>query len=123
MGVSESGAMTARWVDRTSNDASDAGGGIWMSGGGLISDGPGTILLATGNAVTSDPENLPGNTPPGDQSDPVTRLDVQANGTLRAVDFFAPSNEQFWMKTIWIPPHRVRRTSRTPTLGRPAVRI
>ena len=50
-GVTETGTLQTMWTTAaTSTDASpDAGAGIWMSGGGLVSDGPGQILFATGN--------------------------------------------------------------------------
>ena len=82
-GVSEEGEVRARW-------ASDReGGGIWQSGAGLSSDGPGTILLATGNGGDPEPPVL-GSSPPEDLGQSVVRLDVMPNGTLKAVDFFAP---------------------------------
>ncbi len=53
VGVStSSAAITARWV--TQAGSSSNGGGIWMSGSGLMSDGPGRIFLATGNGVSRD---------------------------------------------------------------------
>ena len=45
-GVSTAGAVKARWV---ADETGDSGAGIWQSGAGLTSDGPGTILLSTGN--------------------------------------------------------------------------
>jgi len=87
-GVSTEGAVRARWV------ANETGGGagIWQSGAGLTSDGPGTILLSTGNGgAPSTP--TPGDTPPSDLGESIVRLDVQpgaqhlvreATGTRRA---------------------------------------
>ena len=46
----------------TGTDASPGAGG-WMSGGGLVSDGPGQILFATGNGA-SNTGPIPGDTPP-----------------------------------------------------------
>ncbi|MGO9248280.1 MAG: choice-of-anchor D domain-containing protein, partial [Solirubrobacteraceae bacterium] len=86
-GVSTTGVVKARWTSETQ----DSGGGIWQSGAGLASDGPGTILLATGNgAVPNDP--TPGSSPPGTLSESIVRLRVQTNGSLKATDFFAPFN-------------------------------
>ena len=51
-GVSEAGKLTTLWSDETQSVVSGTtpqGGGIWQSGGGLVSDGPGTILITTGN--------------------------------------------------------------------------
>src|SRR6185503_10443269 len=64
---------------------------IWMSGGGLASDGPNRIFFSTGNGY-GNPYGaaLPGNAPPGDLEEAVGRLNVAADGKLSAVDFFAP---------------------------------
>ena len=84
-GVSTAGALKARWVA----DASGSGAGIWQSGAGLTTDGPGTILLSTGNGgAPSSP--APGASPPSNLGESVVRLRVQADGSLRPVDFFAP---------------------------------
>jgi Abnormal spindle-like microcephaly-assoc'd, ASPM-SPD-2-Hydin/PQQ-like domain len=84
-GVSESGAVKARWSDETSG----SGAGIWQSGAGLTSDGPGTILLSTGNGnVPVAP--TPGSSPPGSLGEAIVRLRVQGDGSLKATDFFAP---------------------------------
>lgn len=84
-GVSSTGSVRARWVA----DATGSGAGIWQSGAGLTSDGPGTILLSTGNGgAPSKP--TPGNKPPPDLGESVVRLRVQEDGSLKATDFFAP---------------------------------
>jgi hypothetical protein len=89
-GVSTAGAVKARWVA----DETGEGAGIWQSGAGLTSDGPGTILLSTGNGgAPSTP--APGNTPPPDLGESIVRLDVQPGGSLKAVDFFAPYNASY----------------------------
>ena len=88
-GVSTEGAVKARWVA----DETGEGAGIWQSGAGLTSDGPGTILLSTGNGGSpSGP--IPGDEPPPDLGESIVRLDVQPDGSLKAVDFFAPFNAQ-----------------------------
>ncbi len=69
------------------------GGGIWQSGGGLVSDGPGTILITTGNGGCygcTPNGTIPGDKPPADLGETVVRLDVQPDGSLKPVDFFAP---------------------------------
>jgi hypothetical protein len=86
-GVSESGTVNARWTSQ----ASGSGSGIWQSGAGLVSDGPGTILLVTGNGATPAP-GTHGHEPPGNLGESVVRLRVQGNGELQATDFFAPAN-------------------------------
>jgi hypothetical protein len=84
-GVSTAGKITARYTD----DATETGAGIWQSGAGLASDGPGTILFSTGNGgAPSVP--APGTSPPANLGESVVRVRVQPDGSLKAVDFFAP---------------------------------
>ncbi len=90
-GVSTSGVQTALWSDETG--AGIKGGGIWASGGGLVSDGAGQIIFATGNGEQSTvPAPGPGDRPPGDLAESVVRLHVNADGSLSATDFFCPAN-------------------------------
>ena len=72
------------------------GAGIWQSGGGLVSDGPGRILLATGNgwSLAADGAAVPGTTPAERLGQAEVRLQVQPDGTLRAADFFMPYNAE-----------------------------
>jgi iron transport multicopper oxidase len=84
-GVSTSGQVKARWVAIPSG----SGAGIWQSGAALASDGPNTILLTTGNGG-SPSKATPGKTPPATLGESAVRLAVQADGSLKAVDFFAP---------------------------------
>ncbi|HEV7529977.1 MAG TPA: choice-of-anchor D domain-containing protein, partial [Solirubrobacteraceae bacterium] len=84
-GVSTAGQVKARWVARASGD----GAGIWQSGAGLTSDGSGRLLISTGNGgAPSTP--AASNSPPADLGESVVRLAVQGDGSLKAVDFFAP---------------------------------
>jgi hypothetical protein len=86
-GVSTAGKVTARYVDNTTAE----GAGIWQSGSGLTSDGNGTILFTTGNGgAPSKP--AAGMSPPGNLGESVVRVRVQGDGSLKAVDFFAPFN-------------------------------
>jgi iron transport multicopper oxidase len=90
-GVSETGTLTTLWTD--SATGTSTGAGIWMSGGGLVSDGPGTMLFATGNGTSSGdtPSGIiPGNAPPANLGESVVRVNVQPDGSLKAVDFFTP---------------------------------
>ena len=82
-GVSTAGAIKARWA--SDND----GAGIWQSGAGLTSDGPGQILLSTGNGADPAPP-IAGSKPPEELGQAIVRLKVQPDGTLKATDFFAP---------------------------------
>lgn len=79
------------WTDEAGLTSQNAG--IWQSGGGLVSDGPGRIILATGNGISPAPG--PGSAPPGQLAESVVRLAVQSNGTLAAQDFFSPANAPF----------------------------
>ena len=60
VGQSNAGQITARWSDEAGvpqTNPDGPGGGVWMSGSGLVSDGSGQIVLATGTGVTaSQPE-------------------------------------------------------------------
>ncbi|MEV5969402.1 choice-of-anchor D domain-containing protein [Streptomyces sp. NPDC051921] len=88
LGVNTSTRKTTLWAAEDSSANGMAG--IWMSGGGLVSDGPGRIFLTTGNGVTPAPG--PGTMPPGQLSQSVVRLGVNSDGTMSAQDFFAPSD-------------------------------
>ncbi|MGI3780843.1 MAG: choice-of-anchor D domain-containing protein [Janthinobacterium lividum] len=83
-----SGRQTAMFATETGN--SRAGAGIWQSGGGLVSDGSGQIIFATGNGVSPSPRK--GKNPPHQLAESVVRVGVQKDGTLEATDFFSPVN-------------------------------
>ena len=87
-GVNTSTHALTMWTDESGT--TDTQGGIWQSGGGLMSDGTGRIFLATGNGVS--PAAGPGTSPPGELGDSVVRLAVQPGGSLAAQDFFSPVN-------------------------------
>jgi len=61
-----------------------------MSGGGLVSDGSGQILFATGNGASNGSGPIAGKSPPPDLGEAVVRVAVQPDGSLKAVDFFSP---------------------------------
>jgi hypothetical protein len=88
VGVSTSGHQTTMWA--TESGTSNAGGGIWQSGGGLASDGPGQILFTSGNGIAPPPG--PGSAPPTTLAESVVRLNVGSDGNLTATDFFSPAN-------------------------------
>ena len=81
--------LTTLWS--TEAGYATAGGGVWQSGGGLVSDGPGSIFVATGNGLIAAPVG-PGDRPPGTLAEAVVHLRVQANGRLKPVDFFGPTD-------------------------------
>jgi len=84
-GVSTAGKVTTRYVDNLTAE----GAGIWQSGAGLTSDGPGTILFSTGNGgAPATP--APGTSPPANLGESIVRVRVQPDGSLKPVDFFAP---------------------------------
>lgn len=87
-GVNVSTQATTLWSDETG--VTDDQAGIWQGGGGLMSDGPGRILLVSGNGVSPPPG--PGTSPPGQLAESVVRLAVQPDGSLAAQDFFSPKN-------------------------------
>ncbi|WP_211268854.1 choice-of-anchor D domain-containing protein [Actinoplanes subtropicus] len=89
VGVNAStGHQTAMWSTEAGSSNSEAG--IWQSGGGLVSDGAGQIIFATGNGVSPAPG--PGRTPPSTLAESVVRLAVNTDGSLSAKDFFSPVN-------------------------------
>ncbi|WP_285488891.1 choice-of-anchor D domain-containing protein [Amycolatopsis taiwanensis] len=86
VGVNAStGKQTTMWA--TEAGLSDEGG-IWQSGSGLVSDGPGRIIFATGNGVAPAPG--PGDAPPQTLGESVVRLAVNDDGSLSAQSFFSP---------------------------------
>ncbi|MFJ3904929.1 choice-of-anchor D domain-containing protein [Streptomyces sp. NPDC090025] len=88
LGVNTTTRRTTLWA--TEDSSANGMAGIWMSGGGPVSDGPGRIIVTTGNGVTPAPG--PGTRPPGQLSQSVVRLGVNSDGTLSAQDFFSPAN-------------------------------
>jgi outer membrane protein assembly factor BamB len=87
-GVNLSTNATTLWADDVGT--SNKKGGIWQSGGGVMSDGSGRIFVTSGNGIS--PPKGPGNKPPAQLAESVIRLSVGGSGTLSAQDFFSPSN-------------------------------
>jgi outer membrane protein assembly factor BamB len=83
-GVSTGGQRTSLWTSALSV----GGAGIWHAGGGLMSDGPGRIFLATGNGSAAP--TGPGDQPPDDLGESVVRLAVGSGAAPAAQDFFSP---------------------------------
>lgn len=86
-GVTTAGEIRTRWSAVTTGD----GAGIWQSGAGLMSDGPGRLFVSTGNG--GSPVG-PSDTPSGMFGESIVRLNVQPDGTLQANDFFAPADAE-----------------------------
>jgi outer membrane protein assembly factor BamB len=94
VGVSTGGSISTMWTDEALTVGNPSPrGAIWESGGRLVSDKPGEILMVSGNGVSS-PAPLPGSTPPTTLGEATIRLQVQGNGSLQATDFFSPCNAQ-----------------------------
>lgn len=92
-GVNVSSGAAVLWTDEAG--PADQEGGIWQSGGGLMSDGPGRIFFASGNGTAPAPgPGLfgTGNPPQTALGQSVVRLNVQPDGTLVARDFFSPAD-------------------------------
>ncbi|KID80411.1 uncharacterized protein G6M90_00g009650 [Metarhizium brunneum] len=72
------------------------GGGIWMSGGGIASDDKGSIFLATGNGYASQLADVPVNgfNPPTALEEAALHMTINADGTLRLVDFMMPHEKR-----------------------------
>jgi len=87
-GVNTSTKATTLWADDIG--VANKKGGIWQSGGGIMSDGAGRIFVASGNGIS--PPKGPGSNPPGQLAESVIRLQPQSDGSLKAQDFFSPSN-------------------------------
>ena len=83
--------VVSMWSDESGAGAdANSEAGIWQSGGGLVSDGPGQILLTTGNGISPPPG--PGSPVPGTLAESVVRLGVDGTGRIAPSDFFSPAN-------------------------------
>jgi hypothetical protein len=86
VGVNTRTRALTMWTDDTRTSNGQAG--IWQGGTGLMSDGPGRILLATSNGISPPPG--PGTAPPGDLAESLVELAVQPGGRLVTRDFYSP---------------------------------
>jgi Malectin domain/F5/8 type C domain/Abnormal spindle-like microcephaly-assoc'd, ASPM-SPD-2-Hydin len=94
IGVTTAGVIKTRFATSAGTGSGD---GIWMSGSGLSSDGAGNILFATGNPQGQSPAfpaTIASNTPPANLDESAARVVLQADGSLKTTDFFAPFNAQ-----------------------------
>ena len=91
VGVSTAGAVSTLWSSEAGIETGDGEGGIWAPGA-LRSDGPGQIIVSTGNGYDpTDARRRATPTPaPGQLAQAVIRLTVQPNGSLKTTDFFVP---------------------------------
>ena len=90
--VTTSGQLQTLWT--TEVGTANVQGGIWGGGGGLVSDGSGQILFATGNG-SSTLTPSPGTEVPSALAEAVVRLTVQANGSLSPTDYFMPQEAEY----------------------------
>ncbi|MFF2350636.1 PQQ-binding-like beta-propeller repeat protein [Kitasatospora sp. NPDC058115] len=93
-GVNTTTRKLTLWSTESGSASQNAG--VWMSGGGLVSDGSGRIFVATGNGAGdgSSPLKGPGERPGGHFAESVVRLGVGADGTLAPKDFFSPTDNR-----------------------------
>ena len=77
------------WTDEAAVTDESPQAGIWGAGG-LVSDGPGSILFTTGNGTLPPPGD--GKSQANALGNSVVRLRVQPDGSLLATDHFTPSN-------------------------------
>ncbi|SDT01871.1 iron transport multicopper oxidase [Streptomyces sp. TLI_053] len=93
-GVNTSTRKLTLWSTESGSASQNAG--VWMSGGGLVSDGSGRIFIATGNGAGegSSPLKGPGDKPGGHFAESVVRLGVNSDGSLAPRDFFSPTNNR-----------------------------
>jgi hypothetical protein len=77
------------WSDESGTTYNQAG--IWMGGSGIMMDTQNRIFLASGNGV-SPSTGTAGTSPPSQLAESVMQMVVNSNGTLKASDFFSPSN-------------------------------
>jgi Abnormal spindle-like microcephaly-assoc'd, ASPM-SPD-2-Hydin len=91
IGVNAAGQVVAKFVTEVNPIAGQYGAGIWQSGAGLVSDGPGRIFVMTGNGYSAAPTMpVAGTSPNVFLDNSMVRLQVQATGMLQPVQWFNP---------------------------------
>ncbi|KAI9893661.1 MAG: hypothetical protein M1814_005876 [Vezdaea aestivalis] len=77
-------------------DVSVKGGGIWMGGGGISSDGKGSLWFGTGNGYASQLHGIPvpGRQPPSALEEAAVHMSINTDGSLGVVDFFMPFEKE-----------------------------
>lgn len=88
-----SGELVERFTTEAGPEkATVPGGGIWMSGGGIATDGKGSMYFSTGNGYASQLSGVPvpGRQPPTALEEAAVNMKINDNGSLRVVDFFMP---------------------------------
>ncbi len=91
IGVNATGQIVAKFVTEVNPIAGEYGAGIWGSGAGLVSDGPGRIFVMTGNGYSPAPTSpVAGTAPNAFLDNSMVRLQVQGTGGLLPVQWFNP---------------------------------
>ena len=91
------GAIVERFVTQGGPEPNTVkGGGVWMSGGGLATDGRGAMYYSTGNGYASQLSTtpVPGRQPPTALEQAVVNMKINDDGSLAVVDFFIPWEKQ-----------------------------
>ena len=88
--VSTTTGGVSLWTTEAQPPATNNFGGIWQTGSGLMSDGPGRIFVAVGNGDA--PLVGPGTTSQPTMGESVVRLTANPDGTMTHADHFAPYN-------------------------------
>lgn len=72
------------------------GAGVWMSGGGLATDGKGSMYFSTGNGYSSQQQGIPiaGRQPPTSLEEAAINMRINDDGSVKVVDFFMPWEKQ-----------------------------
>jgi len=89
----DTGSLVERFTTEAGKEPNTTpGGGVWMSGGGLASDGKGSMFFATGNGYASQLSGtpVPGRQPPTDLEEAAVNMKINDDGSLSVVDFFMP---------------------------------
>jgi hypothetical protein len=89
--VNATGQIVAKFVTEVNPVAGQYGAGIWQSGAGLVSDGPGRIFVMTGNGYSPAPTSpVAGTSPNAFLDNSMVRFQVQNTGLLQPVQWFNP---------------------------------
>jgi hypothetical protein len=88
-----SGALVEQFATEGAGVANTVpGAGVWMSGGGISSDGQGSMFFASGNGYASQLNGIPvnGRNPPTALEEAAVHMAINDDGSLTIVDFFMP---------------------------------
>ena len=89
----DTGAMVERYTMEGGPEPNNVpGAGVWMSGGGIATDGKGSMYFATGNGYASQLGGtpVPGRQPPTSLEEAAVNMKLNDDGSVSVVDFFMP---------------------------------